>query len=661
MEYFSIPNMTCTTVFALSEWGYINSGIVENNKPGLYDVKIGEIYPEIDINLPDFISFQLEKTEHLERFVVTISFSTVPKIASEEWYHFCSRMRGESFPYKIPYDFKAMFIGFFPTHTFQNVEQLVIECSQDIYNISEHGYRMYRHQNAIINFLMISKQLKVCPNSTILDNNWISPFLTPVDFMEEPFEGNIINCRAGLGSSTAVLYYLLTIERRSVFVIRNGETEVFRDIVKRLKFNVSFYPESEENVMIIERRQVDDDLFSMYNNVVVEYAHSVNIHSKLYENITSSSNIRLILITDLFYKHQMKLLTMFRFPTSIINAVCDPATQYSKVGKLFLSHFFTDFVFQRNTQCSNINSMVVGIGLTEDIQNQDLITYGMIHVKKQNTTIKKRKMIKLVNDLYSGIIQKSPDFRKRLYSITNQEFPSHIKYFDISKLEDMSEEKVNVTENCTICISQISNPIRTQCNHFYCYDCISSWSQMNDRCPLCKVLLNNDMVRCVSSKKRKIEPVEKKYVHMNVFEPTVINFISGDFSSTNNILFIFADLNVYNHHKKVNNPEIEFLERSPKSITKTITAVHQKNVYKIRHFSFVNYIVFGFNHSTARYIMSMKRIQTWEDHYKLICIHYQFSTQEVYFKKFTESFDTNVARINKMDQFSSLYDLMIKD
>lgn len=40
---------------------------------------------------------------------------------------------------------------------------------------------------------------------------------------------------------------------------------------------------------------------------------------------------------------------------------------------------------------------------------------------------------------------------------------------------------------CTICMqNELISPLKTPCNHIYCYDCISRWLEKDESCPICR-------------------------------------------------------------------------------------------------------------------------------------------------------------------------------
>lgn len=45
---------------------------------------------------------------------------------------------------------------------------------------------------------------------------------------------------------------------------------------------------------------------------------------------------------------------------------------------------------------------------------------------------------------------------------------------------------ITESETCPICYENYENPCKTICNHVYCRDCIQTWAQQHQHCPLCR-------------------------------------------------------------------------------------------------------------------------------------------------------------------------------
>ena len=55
------------------------------------------------------------------------------------------------------------------------------------------------------------------------------------------------------------------------------------------------------------------------------------------------------------------------------------------------------------------------------------------------------------------------------------------------------QEKIfdNPSEVCPVCLSEFDDEIgKLSCGHAYCFSCIKDWSDVTNRCPLCKVQFN---------------------------------------------------------------------------------------------------------------------------------------------------------------------------
>lgn len=58
-------------------------------------------------------------------------------------------------------------------------------------------------------------------------------------------------------------------------------------------------------------------------------------------------------------------------------------------------------------------------------------------------------------------------------------------------MEDVKTNTYEINEpnlECFICLSPPRNPVATQCGHIFCWKCIKSWLNLQDRlfCPVCK-------------------------------------------------------------------------------------------------------------------------------------------------------------------------------
>uniref|UniRef100_A0A0K0G4I4 RING-type domain-containing protein n=1 Tax=Strongyloides venezuelensis TaxID=75913 RepID=A0A0K0G4I4_STRVS len=53
-----------------------------------------------------------------------------------------------------------------------------------------------------------------------------------------------------------------------------------------------------------------------------------------------------------------------------------------------------------------------------------------------------------------------------------------------------SPEEIGSDSQCGICYSNFTNPIKLDCNHIFCKECISTWFDRKDTCPLCRTMVN---------------------------------------------------------------------------------------------------------------------------------------------------------------------------
>ena len=49
----------------------------------------------------------------------------------------------------------------------------------------------------------------------------------------------------------------------------------------------------------------------------------------------------------------------------------------------------------------------------------------------------------------------------------------------------------NYTRFCSICQEDQKNTVFTDCMHFYCQECITEYTKINQKCPNCNLEINN--------------------------------------------------------------------------------------------------------------------------------------------------------------------------
>jgi hypothetical protein len=91
--------------------------------------------------------------------------------------------------------------------------------------------------------------------------------------------------------------------------------------------------------------------------------------------------------------------------------------------------------------------------------------------------------------------------------------------------------------NCPICLEQLSNEIKTSCNHLFCKKCLDTWLSTKHTCPLCRNLLkqpseiiNNRMNLQIDVNAEIIQSFAFHSNHFNVQE-TIRNYTHFDFDS----------------------------------------------------------------------------------------------------------------------------------
>ena len=72
-----------------------------------------------------------------------------------------------------------------------------------------------------------------------------------------------------------------------------------------------------------------------------------------------------------------------------------------------------------------------------------------------------------------------------------------------------------MTDSCSICLDDLKNPRKTQCNHIFCYKCVYNWineknyyGEKNNSCPLCR--RNMGVLSRVNMKLKKNEKINRK-------------------------------------------------------------------------------------------------------------------------------------------------------
>jgi predicted amidophosphoribosyltransferase len=45
--------------------------------------------------------------------------------------------------------------------------------------------------------------------------------------------------------------------------------------------------------------------------------------------------------------------------------------------------------------------------------------------------------------------------------------------------------------HCTICLDDFEQATMVPCNHVFCFACITEWSRINNKCPMCRKVLDS--------------------------------------------------------------------------------------------------------------------------------------------------------------------------
>ncbi|CAK5067206.1 unnamed protein product [Meloidogyne enterolobii] len=47
-------------------------------------------------------------------------------------------------------------------------------------------------------------------------------------------------------------------------------------------------------------------------------------------------------------------------------------------------------------------------------------------------------------------------------------------------------------ENCTICFSEYTSPVKLKCSHIFCSECIRTWLDREHTCPICRTIVTKE-------------------------------------------------------------------------------------------------------------------------------------------------------------------------
>ena len=97
-----------------------------------------------------------------------------------------------------------------------------------------------------------------------------------------------------------------------------------------------------------------------------------------------------------------------------------------------------------------------------------------------------------------------------------------------------------MTDSCSICLDDLKNPRRTQCNHIFCYKCVYNWineknyyGEKNNSCPLCRRnmgVLSRVNMKINKKVTKKKEPIKRVYRTRYKIAEEKIQSILSEFS-----------------------------------------------------------------------------------------------------------------------------------
>ena len=89
--------------------------------------------------------------------------------------------------------------------------------------------------------------------------------------------------------------------------------------------------------------------------------------------------------------------------------------------------------------------------------------------------------------------------RMRLFESKN----TYIRNSESKIIKKILIKKFNYLENekCLICFENNCN-IKILCNHKYCAECLSGWIKKNNKCPMCRKLIIDNLVYEINNEKK---------------------------------------------------------------------------------------------------------------------------------------------------------------
>lgn len=101
----------------------------------------------------------------------------------------------------------------------------------------------------------------------------------------------------------------------------------------------------------------------------------------------------------------------------------------------------------------------------------------------------------------------------------------------MGKINDLTERIKSLgTNNCSICMDNVENPVMLECTHLYCGRCIFQWVKTNKNCPYCRMPIDRyDKIIAIVNEKKEYEQIDEIYTKEDTFLNIIKNKPDGKF------------------------------------------------------------------------------------------------------------------------------------
>jgi hypothetical protein len=79
--------------------------------------------------------------------------------------------------------------------------------------------------------------------------------------------------------------------------------------------------------------------------------------------------------------------------------------------------------------------------------------------------------------------------------------------------EYVDESSINNNLKCSICKDPFEEPVKTRCDHTFCYKCIEQWINTVNSCPICRSPISND---------KSLTPVKTCLTFLHIFDTLLV-------------------------------------------------------------------------------------------------------------------------------------------